>query len=553
VSPDAPFGSDRPDEEGTGTPEYLGSAPPPGSAGGDQRTAGGSRRWGVVGGVAVGVAAVVAAGTWGALALMSGGAQPAAALPADALGYMSIDLDPSASQKIEAIQTLRKFPALAEQMDVESRDDLRKYFFEKAQEDSTCPDVDYDADIAPWIGNRLGVAGVPGTDGGNPSPVVALQVTDQEAADAGVQALVECTDGGEDVGYAFAGDYVLITDTQENADAFAASAAESSLADDASYQTWMDRLGDPGIVTMYAAPGAMDTLMQLQTDAMMGEMAPEGLDGDAAAEMERMTDQMRKLYADFGGVAGVVRFSDGAVEAEMVTDELPDSMGWGWGTGETPARAGDLPASTGAAFSVSLPDGWLDDYLDLLDSIMGAQMPVDQMVAELEAQSGLAIPEDIEALLGDGVSVALDKEMDFSAAEQDPTAVLAGLRIDGDEKEIMRVVDKIRAAAGPDADMVVTQQGEGVVALGLNADYVGGLAKAGGLGDDATFQDAVAEADRASSVLFVDFDAVLAMVERAGADDQEVVDNLEPLGALGMSSWIEDDGSSRGVLRLTTD
>jgi hypothetical protein len=38
-----------------------------------------------------------------------------------------------------------------------------------------------------------------------------------------------------------------------------------------------------------------------------------------------------------------------------------------------------------------------------------------------------------------------------------------------------------------------------------------------------------------------------------GDDMAEVRDNLEPLAALGSSSWIEDDGSLRGLLRISTD
>ena len=38
-----------------------------------------------------------------------------------------------------------------------------------------------------------------------------------------------------------------------------------------------------------------------------------------------------------------------------------------------------------------------------------------------------------------------------------------------------------------------------------------------------------------------------------GDDMAEVRDNLDPLAALGSSSWIEDDGSLRGLLRISTD
>ncbi len=78
---------------------------------------GGGRKWLIVGGVV------------GGLALGGGGVrrlhladrrpapQPAEALPGNTLGYVSVDLDPSGSQKIDAIRTLKKFPALKEWLD----------------------------------------------------------------------------------------------------------------------------------------------------------------------------------------------------------------------------------------------------------------------------------------------------------------------------------------------------------------------------------------------------------------------------------------------------
>src|SRR6476620_11914073 len=68
------------------------------------------RRTGLVAGAVVAVTAAIGVGAYGVAQLMSGGAAPATAVPADALGYVSLDLDPSASQKIEAISMLRKFP-----------------------------------------------------------------------------------------------------------------------------------------------------------------------------------------------------------------------------------------------------------------------------------------------------------------------------------------------------------------------------------------------------------------------------------------------------------
>ncbi|HSE08909.1 MAG TPA: DUF3352 domain-containing protein [Nocardioidaceae bacterium] len=516
----------------------------------------------VLGVAALAVAGAVGFGGWAALTLMSGGSQPSEAVPANALGYVSLDLDPSASQKIEAIQILKKLPALEKEMDISGQDDLRRWVFDRMQEDGTCEGLDYDEDVAPWIGDRIAVAGVPaGSEGESPTPLVALQVSDQDAASKGISALAECGEAGEDFGFAFSGDYALISDSQEHAEEIAAEVEQGTLAEDADFQTWMDRVGEPGIVTMYAAPGAMTTMMDLQSD-LAGELTG-GADSRALArahaEAERMQEQLKDLYKDFSGMAGVVRFADGAVEAQFASDSSFEALGVDYSP-EDKVDVTGLPAGTAAVLGMSLPDGWGQSYLDLFGKISGDERSMNQMLEMVEAQTGLAFPEDVERLLGDGVAVALDQSMDVDSASHDPATIPAGVRISGDPQEIQAAVDKVKAAFGPQADVLVTEHGDGVVALGLDADYVKRLATEGGLGDDATFQDVVPDAERVASVFYLDFDAVTQWIDQVaeqggqrGPDEKMVRENLEPLRAVGVSSWVEDDEVAGMLLRISTD
>ncbi len=70
--------------------------------------------------------------------------------------------------------------------------------------------------------------------------------------------------------------WVLVADSQAHADQVAAAAGQDSLADDATYQQWNDRLGDAGVVNMYAAPqagvylaGQLDRWSSLLTGAVL--------------------------------------------------------------------------------------------------------------------------------------------------------------------------------------------------------------------------------------------------------------------------------------------
>ena len=158
-------------------PEYLeqGSGAPLGPDRG--RTSGGrsGRRTGVLAAVGVAGLALVGGGVWAATSFLGTGAQPAEALPAGTLGYASVDLDPSGAQNIEAIRTLRKFPAFREKVGLNTDDDVRRKIFEEIEKEVDCQGLDYADDIEPWLGDRAAVAAVD-TGAEEPSPVFVVQV-----------------------------------------------------------------------------------------------------------------------------------------------------------------------------------------------------------------------------------------------------------------------------------------------------------------------------------------------------------------------------------------
>ena len=115
------------------------------------------------------------------------------------------------------------------------------------------------------------------------------------------------------------------------------------------------------------------------------------------------------------------------------------------------------------------------------------------MLAEAEAETGLTLPEDLQTLLGDGLSVAVDSSVDLGAmasgsGDVDPADLPVGVRIVGDPDEITGVLDKVEAALGPVLGPIVVEEGDGVVAFGLDADYVATLAEDGSLGERGPVQ-----------------------------------------------------------------
>jgi hypothetical protein len=542
------------------SPEYLSGGPAP---------ARGRRRVQVFLLASVGVVGAVAAGGWAALSLMAGGAGAASAVPADAVAFVSLDLDPSAAQKLEALRIVHKFPALDAELGLDARDDLRRWVFDEALAGS-CPDLDYEADVAPWVGDRAAFALVPGqVADGEPRPMVAVQITDEERADTALRRVAECAaqvdpgtggetgggtgggtgQGGAGFGHAFVDGYVVVAESTGTAEELAAATERGTLADDGAFRRWTGEAGDPGILSVYVAPGIVDVVSGLQRSAtgQMGGLGVSPFDPDVAEE----------LAEGFGGMAAHLRFRDAAVEIEMA-GALPATYTL---AGERVSGAADLPASTGLALSLALPEGWATDYLDTMAELSGGR-PLDETLAEAEAATGLDLPEDVETLLGDGLSLVLDSSVDPAALRSgDPSALPAGVRVLGEPDEILRVVEKLKRLAGPDADLVVVERGEGAVAFGTDPAYVAVLAGEGDLGEQKSFRAVVPDADRASGVLFVDFEAGNAWVERVvsevsvmlGGDTfPDVHGNLGALEALGVSSWTDGE-VSRGLVRLTTD
>lgn len=491
-------------------PEHVegGAAPRPGRR---------VRRPAVLTAAAVAVAGVVGVGGWAAASLMSTGDQPAEVVPAEAVGYLSIDLDPSAAQKVEAVGLLQKFPALRGQLDASARDDLRRWAFEQVSKDGACAGVDYDADVEPWIGDRLAVAAVPSENPeAEPFPLMVVQVTDADAAEAGIEKLAACHDHG-DLGLAVVGEYALVSDTQAHADDVAGSVGRASLAEDADYRRWTERAGEPGIASVYLAPVAAAHLSDVR------DRMARGLPG--TPDLGR---QLERLSGDFEGMAGSIRIDDGALEAELVGEGIPDGLLGAGGAGEV----AELPAGTAVALGVSLTEGWTDS---------------------LPATAGLPFSDGLAQLLGDGFAVAVDGAADPGAVAQHPTRVPAGLRISGDPGRISEALDLFRPWLGTTGRDLVVEEGDGAVAVGLDREVVTGLVDAGDLGAEPVFPDVVPELDRAGAALFVDLDTLAGWAAEKRGVDRERVANLEPLRALGLTVSGDGDGDERVLLRLTTD
>ena len=497
---------------------------------------------------------LIGGGSFAAYTMLSGGGpQPDEAIPDSAIAYMRVDLDPSADQKINAVRLLRDVPEFEEATGITSDTaDLRKRFFEESLADSEgCGDIDYEDDIEPWIGDRAGVAAMPGAEGEEPQPLLVLQTTDQDAAQTGLEALIDCggadeATGEETPGIAFVGDYALVA-AEDKVDGYASDAEDSPLSDDADFSADMDALDGEGLMSFWADMDAVATLAEQDSPEMGDVLDAAGID-------------------ELGSISGAVRAQSDALELVVAGDA--DFLNLGGSSTEPASDVLTLPDTTMLAFGFtgggeSIDKLW-DKALALEESGEAGVPPgsMEDFSAQLQAQTGFTMPDDLSVLLGEQFTLAVDGEgFDFLTDEGTPdfsnVNVGAKLRTDADAaSDLVGTVQDLLAQQGAPFEIAQQETDDGLVIAG-NDDYADSLAGEGQLGDSDVFDSAVADSDDAVSIFFLDLNKVGDVAQRL-ADDAgeelppEAVDTLDVLQAVGASTTVDGD-YTRTTFRVVFD
>ncbi|ACZ30108.1 hypothetical protein Xcel_1077 [Xylanimonas cellulosilytica DSM 15894] len=488
-------------------------------------SSGRSRRAIVVGSVVGGLALLGGAGAWAVTALGGGGAQPEDALPASTTAYLRVDLDPSAGQKINLLRLANKVPDLADTLGVELGEgaDLRQLVAEALTASGEC-EVDYAADVEPWIGDRAAVAMLPGDP--EPTGAFVVAVTDEDAARTAIESGLGCGEGVAAEQIAFTAGYVVVTDEGVPAADVVADAEQASLADAEQFSADLDALGDPGLVSFWADAQALGELTQASgTYGLVGT--------EAGAEL-----------AEYTSVFGSLRFTANSVELvgyAGATDKVLEPL-----RAEGRAPTADLPSTTLAAATFAVaPDAIDTQWSQLTDTFAAAQglgsVNVDALVDLFATQYDIHLPGDLATLFGEQFLLAVD-----AAGLDDVTAVTGvqdvnvGLRTVGDADALQDLADRLNVLiAQTGTDPLATAGVDDGLVFATNDDYAQSLASGGDLGSSDAYRDVVDD-DGASSVLYVDLDGLVTVLQGAvGA--AEPLEYLEPLRALGLTSTATDD------------
>jgi Protein of unknown function (DUF3352) len=549
-----------------GPPGPAGGPPPPGWTPPEWVSSGGPqpprrhRRGVVLGAVGAALAILVGGGAFAAYQYLNGGGpQPAEALPSNTLAYVRIDLDPSASQKVNAFRLLRRVPEFENATGISSdAEDLRKLMFDTMVEGSDC-DLSFEDDVEPWIGDRAGLGVVPVSD--RVVSVAAIQVSDQQAAEDAVAAIEECGIGSsaldsgglagqvdvaatgasamlsssastasaaEGDNVAFVGDYMLIAEDAETLPDIVDSAESSPLSDDEQFQSDMDALDGEGLASFW-----------FNVDGLREQTA--SMDGFEGAQMAS-----EEIHTAFGAVRA------GSDHIEIVNQATTDVDI----RSDIDNPIGGLPDSTLMALSASGGADLVDEYWPNLQGLVenfGGPTAYDEMLYDAQQETGLQLPDDLRTILGDNVTVSMDSTgLAENMESEDPSDFYFGARLTTDTGEISDVVDRVNGAlAAEGLPALITEESEDGLVVASNEDYAQMLAEGGDLQSADGFDTAVPDASESSVAFYLDLDR---LAEAMAADDSASDDlaTVEPMRALGANLTQVDEGQ-RLTVRLVFD
>ncbi len=471
------------------------------------------------------LAMLMVIGAGGAFAysrLSGGGAQPASVLPASAVGYVRIDLDPSAGQKVAAIRFMMKFPSVREKLNLTGdSDDLREKLFDLIKDEAgeDLADVDYARDVKPWLGDRAGAAVLPGPvkDDEAPDVVVAVQVKDKDKAKTGLDKLF--AQEKDKPGVAFADSYAVIAKDQSLADKAVADAKADPLSENPAFDKDMAKLGEQGFASAW-------------------------FDFQGIAGVSGQVSDEERAQVPSGSVAAALRFNAQYVELKaMVRSDGPMIEP---GAAKAEEVVTSLPNTTAAALAISDGQKYVDNVWKQLQQSSGGGVDLKGEVQDFADQYGFALPDDLKTLLGENFVLAVDKE---KPAEGLPK-LAAKVKTDPAKAEalVRKLTDVITKETGVDPKLATAKNGDTLV-VATGKEYADRVLKGGDLGGTDTFKIAVPDPKGSTMIGYVDMAGVRALMPPAEADDKD----LAALRAVGFSSRVTGTGTGEFELRVVAN
>ena len=500
-----------------------------------------SRKLALVGGLLVLVGLVVGGGAYAFEMVGGGGTQPESVMPKATVAFAKIDLDPSAGQKLDALRFALKFPAVKGQ--VTENSDLAELAVKALQKDGPLKGIDFARDVKPWLGKRVGVGVMPGaTAKAQPVVVVALAVTDQAAAQKSLDTLARRFGGAR---CQMVQDYALCTQSDQLARVVKAVGA-GTLADNPNFRADLDRLGETGIATTWVDAGAAKAL----APALSGPQSPFGSlvpfkstpFGSGTPFGSTAPSSISALNGTASGRSVVALRFEGA-NLELVGHWTGMAQPWA-GTVAASTGLPDLPKGTLAAVGVANPDAMLKAAWPQLERQVSQMRPgvsLQQSLAPFERATGLKIPDDVYAALGDQLTVAF--------GGQGPHGDVKVAAVTTGDAAVWQKLMGLGGPPGAGGGLTLKRVGVRTV-LSTSPGYADQIGSGSGLGSSAPFQSALPFAAQARFAAYVDVAGILtAFKDQIPAHDAAQFAGLSSVGFTVSGEGTDSDFDLRLVTK----
>jgi hypothetical protein len=481
--------------------------------------------------VAAAAVALPAAGCGGTGNASSGGdpgADPAASLPASAPVYVEAQLRPQGTQRDGAIGAGRKLLGT---------DDPARVLIDLFNTSVAGQGTNYARDIAPWLGNRAGLAVTSLSGTGRPGFVLAVASRDDARAEAFVAAqrrrrkatehdyrgVTYGVDPRDGTAATVVGHAVLLG-TEAGVKSAIDATKGDALSESPAFKEGRGAVGSAGLAYAYLDPSRL-------VEAAVGRLSG-GAGLGAAAQAQALSGLLSG-----SGLRAIAASLDAAPDALRVDAALLGAKDLGAGAGDGPGAAAAVPADAWLSVGVGDVGAALRRALAQQGSGGGVGgFSFAQIAALLQQRLGIDLERDVLSWMGDAaVFVRGTSSRDLGGAlvvtSKDPAASKAAIgKLDKVLTTLGRPPRPLRGVDGAEGLVLAGPQGRTleiaakddrfVVAVGhdaLTAALGGGGADR--LGDTTAYKNAAALLEGVKPSLFLDTPAALKLVESVMADD----------------------------------
>ncbi|MBK7721178.1 MAG: DUF3352 domain-containing protein [Austwickia sp.] len=262
-----------------------------------------------------------------------------------------------------------------------------------------------------------------------------------------------------------------------------------------------------------------------------------------------MSSATRELFEMNGRQAGAVRFDPAFVEIVSLTRDT------GLNISHPPMRdLNKLPTDTAAFMSLTGGADMMKAWWPKFEKLLSESSPNwrDQLT-DFEKQTGIAIPGDLETLMGNQIDVVVSEK-----SVKDKMPVL-GARLFTDSAKAEKVLGNLErlwksqsSSNGAPDTFGLNRRTEGdVVYVGSTPSYRDELVSGGKLTDEAALKEALPNLDKQHAAFYVNLDKI-EQLYLDGMPSGQQKDLLQSLKAVGMSS-VKNGDRYDSVTRLVVN